>query len=306
MKVYNSVAELIGRTPILRLNNIEKEFSLKAKIYAKLESFNPTGSAKDRPALFIIEDAKKRGLIQKGSTIIEPTSGNTGIALAALCASMGYKAIIVMPDTMSIERIQSMQCYGAEVVLTDGKLGMQGAIDKAKELNAQIKGSIIAGQFDNPANILSHYETTGREIYEDLDGDVDVFIAGIGTGGTFSGVARYLKEKRQVLTVGVEPLSSPLISQGKAGAHKIQGIGANFVPKNFDSSVLDEMALVSDDDAYNTAKLVATKEGVFVGISAGASLKVAIDYAKKEQFKDKNIVVVLTDTGLRYLSVLNK
>ncbi len=306
MKVYNSVTELIGKTPLLRLNNIEKALGLKGRLYAKLESFNPSCSAKDRPALYIIEDAEKKGLIKEGATIIEPTSGNTGIGLASICASRGYKAVIVMPDTMSVERIQSIKAYGAEVVLTDGKLGMQGAVEKAKQLNEEIKGSIIAGQFDNPANTLSHYCTTGPEIYDDLDGVVDVFIAGIGTGGTFSGVAKYLKQQCEVLTIGVEPLSSPLITAGKAGAHKIQGIGANFVPKNFDKTVCDKIELVSDDDAYETAKLIATKEGVFVGISSGASLKVAITYAKQEEFADKNIVVILPDTGLRYLSVLNK
>ena len=304
--IYNSIDEIIGKTPLLRLNNIEKLFGLKAKIYAKLESFNPTGSAKDRPALYIIDDAEKKGLIKKGSTIIEPTSGNTGIAISAICASRGYKAVIVMPDTMSVERIQSMQAYGAEVVLTDGKLGMQGAVERAKQLNASIEGSIIAGQFDNPANALSHYDTTGPEIYNDLDGAVDVYIAGVGTGGTFSGVAKYLKEQRDLFTVGVEPLSSPLISEGKSGAHKIQGIGANFVPENFDATVCDKIETVSDDDAYKTAKMIAEKEGVFVGISSGASLKVAIDYATKDEFANKNIVVVLPDTGLRYLSVLSK
>ena len=304
--IYNSVTELIGKTPLLRLNNIEKALGLKGKLYAKLESFNPTGSAKDRPALFIIDDAEKSGLIKKGSTIIEPTSGNTGIAISAICASRGYKAVIVMPDTMSVERIASMKAYGAEVVLTDGKLGMQGAVKKAKELNASIKGSIIAGQFDNPANTLSHYQTTGREIYDDLDGKVDVYIAGIGTGGTLSGVAKYLKEKGETLVVGVEPENSPLISKGKSGAHKIQGIGANFIPGNFDSAVCDKIATVSDEDAYSTATMIAKTEGVFVGISSGASLKTAIEYAKMPEFKGKNIVVLLPDTGLRYLSLFSE
>ena len=304
--IYNSVTELIGKTPLLRLNNIEKALGLKGKLYAKLESFNPTGSAKDRPALFIIDDAEKSGLIKKGSTIIEPTSGNTGIAISAICASRGYKAVIVMPDTMSVERIASMKAYGAEVVLTDGKLGMQGAVEKAKELNASIKGSIIAGQFDNPANTLSHYQTTGREIYEDLDGKVDVYIAGIGTGGTLSGVAKYLKEKGDTLVVGVEPKSSPLISEGKSGAHKIQGIGANFIPGNFDGSLCDKIATVSDEDAYTIASMIAKTEGVFVGISSGASLKTAIEYAKMDEFEGKNIVVLLPDTGLRYLSLFSK
>lgn len=302
MKVYNSLTELIGNTPLLRLNNIEKVFNLKSKLIAKIESFNPAGSAKDRVARAIIEDYESRGIITEGATIIEPTSGNTGIAISAICSAKGYKAIIVMPDSMSVERIKLMQAYGAEVVLTDGKLGMAGAIKKAEELQKNTPNSVIAGQFDNPSNPLAHYLTTGREIYADTDGEVDILVVGIGTGGTLSGTGKYLKEvKPSVKVYGVEPESSPLISKGESGAHKIQGIGANFIPANFDSSVCDEVVTASNEDAYKFSKVLAKTEGILCGISSGATLSVAISLA--QDIVGMTIVVVLHDTGDRYLSV---
>ena len=302
MKVYNSLTELIGNTPLLRLNNIEKVFNLKSKLIAKIESFNPAGSAKDRVARAIIEDYESRGIITEGATIIEPTSGNTGIAISAICSAKGYKAIIVMPDSMSVERIKLMQAYGAEVVLTDGKLGMAGAIKKAEELQKNTPNSVIAGQFDNPSNPLAHYLTTGREIYADTDGEVDILVVGIGTGGTLSGTGKYLKEvKPSVKVYGVEPESSPLISKGESGAHKIQGIGANFIPANFDSSVCDEVVTASNEDAYKFSKVLAKTEGILCGISSGATLFAAIRLA--QDIVGKTIVVVLHDTGDRYLSV---
>ena len=302
-KIYSSIDQLIGKTPILELKKIKEKCSLKANIFAKLEYLNPAGSAKDRVALFMVKDAEKSGILKSNSVIIEPTSGNTGIGLACVCASKGYKAIIVMPDTMSVERIKTIKALGAEVVLTDGKKGMKGAIDEAERLRKQIPDSIIAGQFVNPSNPKAHYCTTGPEIYDDLDGKVDVFVAGIGTGGTITGVGKYLKEKNpNVKIVAVEPYYSPVLSKGYAGAHKIQGIGAGFVPQTLDTSIYDAVATVSNEDAFATGKLIGKTEGVLVGISSGASLKVAIDIASKAENQGKNIVVLLPDSGDRYLS----
>ncbi len=302
MKVYNSITELVGNTPLLRLHNLEKIYNLKSKVIAKIESFNPAGSAKDRVAKAIIEDFEKRGVIKNGATIIEPTSGNTGIALSAICSAKGYKTVIVMPDNMSAERIKLMKAYGAEVVLTDGKLGMVGAIAKAEELNKNTPNSVIAGQFNNPANPLAHYLTTGREIYSDTDGEVDFLVAGVGTGGTLSGTAKYLKEvKPSIKVYGVEPKNSPLISTGKSGPHKIQGIGANFIPSNFDNTVCDQILTATDEEAYSFSKILAKTEGILCGISSGATLSVAVELAKK--YVGKTIVVILHDTGDRYLSV---
>ncbi len=301
--IYKSAEEIIGKTPLLELCSIEKELGLKAKIYAKLEFFNPGGSVKDRVAKKMIDDAINKGIIKENSVIIEPTSGNTGIGLAMVAATRGYRAIIVMPDTMSIERRLLMSAYGAEVVLSDGKDGMAGAIKKANELLEEIEGSFIAGQFENMANPMAHYETTGPEIYDDTDGKVDIFVSAIGTGGTITGTGRYLKEKiPKIKVVGVEPAGSAVLSGSKAGAHKIQGIGAGFVPKVLNLSVVDEVATVTDEDAFETARLAAKKEGILVGISSGAALDVAIKLAQKEENEGKNIVVILPDTGSRYLS----
>ena len=303
MKVYDSVTKLIGNTPLVELKNIEKLYGLKAKILAKIEAFNPGGSAKDRIALKMLEAAEKNGF-KKGMTVIEPTSGNTGIGLSMIAAAKGYKAVIVMPDSMSVERIKFMKAYGATVVLTPKALGMKGAADKAEELHKEIEGSIIAGQFYNPANVRAHYETTGPEIYEDTDGNVAAFVAGIGTGGTVSGVGRYLKERVDSVKIfGVEPETSPLITKGVAGSHKIQGIGANFVPENFKKEFVDEVLTVSDEAAFKAATELAVNEGVFAGISSGAALSAAINVAKKEEFACKNVVVFLPDSGDRYLSV---
>ena len=303
MRVYNNISELIGNTPLLRLNVVEKELGLEAKIYAKVESFNPAGSAKDRVGLAMIKDAEERGLLKPGATIIEPTSGNTGIGLAAAAASRGYKVILTMPDTMSVERRNLLKAYGAEVVLTEGSKGMAGSIEKANELAASIEGSFIPGQFDNPANAKIHYDTTGPEIYRDLDGNVDFFIAGVGTGGTITGTGRYLKEKvAGVKVVAVEPATSPLLSEGKAGPHGLQGIGANFVPSILDTEVYDEIITVSDEEAYEKGRLVAAKEGFLVGITAGAALHAAIELAKRPENKGKTIVALFPDTGDRYLS----
>ena len=303
MRIYTKIDELIGSTPLFEPKNLEKEFNLKAKLLLKLESFNPAGSVKDRTALFMLNDAEKKGLISKGATIIEPTSGNTGIGLASICASRGYKTILTMPDTMSVERIKLLKGYGAEVVLTDGKLGMKGAIEKAKELQEKTPNSFIPSQFDNSANIMAHYQKTGPEIYNDTDGKVDIFVAGVGTGGTLSGTGKFLKEKKQdIKVVAVEPQSSPLLSKGEFGAHKIQGIGANFVPKNFESEYCDDIKTISDEDAFLYAQALAKKEGFLVGISSGAALGVAIEMAKLDENKDKLIVVILPDTGERYLS----
>ena len=303
MKVYNNITELIGNTPLLRLNVVEKALGLEAKIYAKVESFNPAGSAKDRVGLAMIKDAEEKGLLKPGATIIEPTSGNTGIGLAAAAASRGYKVILTMPDTMSIERRNLIKDYGAEVVLTEGAKGMAGSIEKANELASSIDGSFIPGQFDNKANAKIHYETTGPEIYRDLDGDVDFFVAGVGTGGTITGTGRYLKEKIEgVKVVAVEPAKSPLLSEGKAGPHGLQGIGANFVPSILDTDVYDEIITVSDEDAYDKGRMVASKEGFLVGITAGAALHAAIELAKRSENKGKTIVALFPDTGDRYLS----
>lgn len=303
MKIYTSADQLIGRTPLLELSGIEKRLGLEARIIAKLEYFNPAGSVKDRVAKAMIDGAEKSGLLKKGSVIIEPTSGNTGIGLASVAAARGYRIIIVMPDTMSAERRQIMKAYGAELVLTDGKKGMKGAIEKAAELAASIPDSFIPGQFVNPANPQAHFETTGPEIFEDTDGKVDFFVAGVGTGGTVTGVGKYLKSKLpDVKIVAVEPEGSPVLSTGKAGAHKIQGIGAGFVPDVLDTSVYDEVITVSDSDAFATGKLIGRSEGVLVGISSGAAVYAAVTLARRPENKGKNIVVLLPDTGDRYLS----
>ena len=303
MKIYTKIDELIGSTPLFEPVNLSKCFELKARLLLKLESFNPAGSVKDRTALFMLNDAEKKGLITKGATIIEPTSGNTGIGLASICASRGYKVILTMPETMSVERIKLLKGYGAEVILTDGKLGMAGAIQKANEIKEKTLNSFIPSQFDNTANIDAHYQTTGPEIYSDTDGKIDILVAGVGTGGTLSGTAKFLKEKKQdIKVVAVEPQSSPLLSKGEFGAHKIQGIGANFVPKNFERKYCDDIKTISDEDAVFYAKTLAKKEGVLVGISSGATLGVAIELAKLSENKDKTIVAILPDTGERYLS----
>ena len=302
-KIYTSADQLIGKTPLLELTHIEKELGLKATILAKLEYFNPAGSVKDRIAKAMIDDAEASGALKPGSVIIEPTSGNTGIGLAAVAAARGYRIIIVMPETMSVERRQLMKAYGAELVLTEGAKGMKGAIAKADELAAEIPNSFIPGQFVNPANPKAHRETTGPEIYEDTDGKVDIFVAGVGTGGTVTGVGEYLKSKKtDVKVVAVEPKDSPVLSEGKAGAHKIQGIGAGFVPDVLNTAVYDEVLPVSNDDAFETGKLLGKSEGVLVGISSGAALYAAIELAKRPENEGKTIVVLLPDTGDRYLS----
>ena len=302
-KIYTSADQLIGRTPLLELTHIEKEFALKAKIVAKLEYFNPAGSVKDRIAKAMLDDAEKAGKLKPASTIIEPTSGNTGIGLASVAASRGYKIIIVMPETMSVERRQLMKAYGAELVLTEGAKGMKGAIAKAEELAHTIPDSFIPGQFVNPSNPKAHFETTGPEIWEDTDGKVDYFVAGVGTGGTITGVGQFLKSKNaNVKVVAVEPKSSAVLSTGVAGSHKIQGIGAGFVPDVLDTKVYDEIIPVENDDAFATGKLFGKKEGVLVGISSGAALWAAIEIAKRSENAGKTIVVLLPDTGDRYLS----
>lgn len=302
-KVYTSADQLIGGTPLLELTHIEKELGLKAKILAKLEYFNPAGSVKDRIAKAMIDEAEASGKLKEGSVIIEPTSGNTGIGLAAVAAARGYRIIIVMPETMSVERRQLMKAYGAELVLTEGAKGMKGAIAKADELAAEIPGSFIPGQFVNPANPRAHFEHTGPEILEDTDGEVDIFVAGVGTGGTVTGVGEYLKSKKpEVKVVAVEPATSAVLSTGVAGAHKIQGIGAGFVPKVLNTSVYDEIITVSNEDAFATGKLIGKKEGVLTGISSGAALHAAVELAKRAENEGKTIVVLLPDTGDRYLS----
>lgn len=302
-KIYTSVEQLIGRTPLLELTHIERSFGLKAKILAKLEYLNPGGSAKDRVAKAIVDDAEARGLLHEGSVIIEPTSGNTGIGLCVMAAARGFRVIIVMPDNMSVERCTIMKAYGAELVLTEGAKGMAGAIAKAEELAKEIPGSFIAGQFVNPANAKAHFETTGPEIYEDTDGKVDIFVAGVGTGGTLTGTGRYLKSKNPgVKIVAVEPASSPLLSKGVAGPHKIQGIGANFVPEVLDTSIYDEIIPVPDDAALETGRMIGRSEGVLVGISSGAAVWAAIELAKRPENEGKTIVALLPDTGDRYLS----
>ena len=302
-KIYKSIDELIGKTPLLELSHIEKENNLKAKIFAKLEYFNPAGSVKDRVAKSIVDDAEQSGKLKPGGTIIEPTSGNTGIGLASVAAARGYKLIVVMPETMSLERRQLIAAYGAELVLTEGAKGMKGAIAKAEELSKEIDGSIIAGQFVNPANPKAHRENTGPEIFEDTDGAVDIFIAGVGTGGTVTGVGEYLKSrKKDVKVIAVEPASSAVLSTGISGSHKIQGIGAGFVPAVLNTDIYDEIFTVENDDAFATGKLIGRKEGVLVGISAGAAVYAAIQIAKRPENEGKNIVVLLPDTGERYLS----
>ena len=299
--IYKSITELIGNTPMVELSNLSKDLGLKSKIIAKIEAFNPAGSSKDRVAKNIIETAEREGKLKEGGVIIEATSGNTGIGLALVGATKGYRVIIVMPDSMSKERITAMRAYGAEVVLTPALKGMSGAVKKAKELSSKIEGSFVASQFENMANPESHYLTTGPEIYENTEGRVDIFVCGIGTGGTISGVGKYLKEKNpNIKIVGIEPKSSPLLTKGVSGAHKIQGIGANFVPVTYDPSVVDEIFTVDNDIAYEYTKLLAKKEGILAGISSGAALYVASEIAKKEE--GKNIVVLLPDTGLRYFS----
>ena len=301
--IYSSMEELIGGTPLLELKKIEKEFDLKARILAKLEYFNPAGSVKDRIAKEMILDAEEKGILKSGSTIIEPTSGNTGIGLAAVGTARGYKVILVMPETMSVERRMMMKAYGAEIVLSEGSKGMKGAIAKAEELHQSIPGSIIPGQFDNSANPRAHYKTTGPEIWEDTDGEVDIFIAGVGTGGTVSGVGKYLKEKKSsVEVIAVEPKGSPVLSEGHPGPHKIQGIGAGFVPKTLDTSIYDKVVTAVEEDAYKAARDMGKREGILVGISSGAALSVAIEEAKKPENEGKTIVVLLPDTGDRYFS----
>lgn len=303
MAVYTSIDQLIGNTPLLELSNIEKNLDLKAEVLVKLEYFNPAGSVKDRIAKAMLDDAEAAGKLNKDSVIIEPTSGNTGVGLASVAAARGYRLIITMPETMSVERRLLMKAYGAELVLTDGAKGMKGAIAKAEELTAEIPNSFIAGQFTNPANPQAHIKTTGPEIWNDTEGKVDVFVAGVGTGGTVTGVGKYLKSQNpDVKVVAVEPASSPVLSKGTAGAHKIQGIGAGFVPDTLDTSVYDEVIAVENDDAFETGRLVGHSEGVLVGISSGAAVWAAIELAKRPENEGKTIVALLADTGERYLS----
>ena len=303
MKVYKNITQLVGKTPIMELVNYEKENNLQANILAKIEFFNPAGSVKDRIAKAMIENAEKEGLLKEGSTIIEPTSGNTGIGLASIAAAKGYKAILTMPETMSIERRKLLKAYGAKIVLTDGSKGMKGAIEKAEELQKEIKDSFIPSQFDNMENPKMHYNTTGPEIYEDTEGKIDYFVAGVGTGGTLSGVGKYLKEQNpNIKIVAVEPQSSPVLTEGKAGAHKIQGIGANFVPNTLDKNIYDEIITIENDEAFESARKVAKSDGILVGISSGAAIKAATIIANREENKGKTIVALLPDTGERYLS----
>ena len=302
-KIYKSVTELIGNTPIIELKNIEEKNDLKATVLAKLEYFNPAGSVKDRVAKSMIEDAESTGVLKKGATIIEPTSGNTGIGLASVATSKGYKTILTMPETMSIERRNLLKAYGAEIVLTDGTKGMSGAIAKANELKEEIENSVILGQFVNPANPKIHFNTTGPEIYEDTDGNVDIFVAGVGTGGTLSGAGKYLKSKNpNVKVVAVEPATSPVLSEGHGGPHKIQGIGAGFVPDTLDTGIYDEIITVKNEDAFATSNSIAKTEGILVGISSGAALWAALELAKRPENEGKTIVAILPDTGERYLS----
>ena len=303
MKIYESTTELVGKTPLLRLKKIEKEYTARAKIFAKLEFFNPAGSIKDRAALAIIRDLEARGELKDGATIVEATSGNMGIGLAAAAAALGYAAVIVMPDTMSRERQLLIRAYGAKCILSDGKLGMAGAVKLAEDIAKSTPGAVLTRQFENEAGVMAHYNTTAPEIFRDLDGRVDIFVAGVGTGATLTGAARYLKEKNpSVRVVAVEPEKSPLLSAGVAGAHGIQGIGANFVPKILDVGLIDEVIPVSDERAFEYARAIASHEGALVGISSGAALAAAVELALRPENEDKNIVVVLPDTGERYLS----
>ena len=303
MAVYKGFTEIIGKTPLVEIVNVEKAHDLKATVLVKLEYRNPAGSVKDRAALYMIKDAEEKGLLKEGSVIIEPTSGNTGIGLAAIAASRGYRAILTMPETMSVERRNILKAYGAEIVLTEGSKGMKGAIAKAEELAKEIEGAFIPGQFDNPANAQAHYETTGPEIWEDTEGKVDFFVAGVGTGGTVTGTGRFLKEKNAtVKVVAVEPASSPVLSEGKAGAHKIQGIGAGFVPGVLDTRIYDEIIKVENEDAFATSKELTKKEGILTGISSGAALHAGIELAKRPENEGKTIVVLLPDSGDRYYS----
>lgn len=302
-KIYTSMDQMIGRTPLLELCRIRQQLGLEARVLAKLEYLNPAGSVKDRAALSMIRDAEQKGLLKEGSVIVEPTSGNTGIGLAAVAAAHGYRVVIVMPETMSLERRQLMRAYGAELVLTEGSKGMSGAVEKAQQLVQQIPGAFLAGQFTNPANPQAHFETTGPEIWQDTEGHVDVFVAGVGTGGTITGVGRYLKSQDPAVhIVGVEPAASPLLSKGTAGPHKIQGIGANFVPQVLDTAIYDELLAVTDQDAFAAGRLMARTEGVLVGISSGAALWAAVELAKRPENRGKTIVTLLPDTGDRYLS----
>ena len=302
-KIYKDVSQLIGNTPLMELSNIEKKYNLNAKILAKLEYFNPAGSVKDRVAKAMIEDAESKGLLKEGSTIIEPTSGNTGIGIASVATAKGYKTILTMPETMSIERRNLLKAYGAEIVLTDGSKGMSGAIEKAEQLKNEIDGAIILGQFENMANPQAHFDTTGPEIWNDTDGEIDAFVAGVGTGGTISGTGKYLKSQNsEIKVIAFEPENSPILSEGHGGAHKIQGIGAGFVPKALDTEVYDEVIKVPDDLAMQMANEVAKTEGILIGISSGASVWTAIQLALREEYKGKTIVALLPDTGERYLS----
>lgn len=303
MRIFESVSKLIGGTPLLKLNNLSKKLSLGTPIIAKLEAFNPAGSSKDRVALSILNDAEKKGILKSDTVIIEPTSGNTGIGLAAICSERGYRLILTMPETMSVERRNLLKAYGAEIVLTDGSLGMTGAVKKAEELNKEIDNSFIAGQFTNAANPDAHINTTGPEIWQDTDGKIDIFVAGIGTGGTITGVGKYLKSKNpDIKIIGVEPASSPLLTKGVSGSHKIQGIGANFVPEVLDKSVIDEIIIVADNDALKLGKEMARNEGFLVGISSGAALFAAKEILERPENKGKMVIALLPDSGERYLS----
>ncbi|MBQ8163317.1 MAG: cysteine synthase A [Clostridia bacterium] len=306
MNIYRSISELVGKTPLLEMVNYEENNALEAKIFAKVEFFNPAGSSKDRVAKQMIEDAEKKGILKKGATIIEPTSGNTGIGLCAIAKAKGYKCIIIMPDTMSQERRNLMRAYGAELVLTDGKLGMKGAIEKSQELAKTIDGSFIPSQFTNKSNPEAHKITTGPEIWQDTEGSVDIFVACVGTGGTLSGVGEYLKNKnKNIKIIAVEPHSSPLLSKGETGSHKIQGIGANFIPETLNREIYDEIITVTDDDAYEFSRQITENEGLLVGISSGAAFCAAVELAKRKENKNKNIVVLFPDSGERYLSTPN-
>lgn len=303
MKIYDKITDLTGKTPLLRLSGVIREENLSADILAKVEFLNPAGSVKDRVAVKMISDAEEKGLLKEGSVIIEPTSGNTGIGLAMAGVAKGYRVIIVMPDTMSVERRKIIAAYGAELVLTDGTMGMKGAIRKAEELKNEINNSIVMGQFVNPSNVMAHYETTGPEIWEDTDGKVDIFVCGIGTGGTITGTGKFLKEKNpDIKIIGVEPLSSPFLTKGVSGAHKLEGIGAGFIPEILDTAIYDEVITVSNEDAYSMGRNLARKEGLLVGVSSGAAAVAAVEIAKRPENKGKTIVVLLPDTGMRYLS----